>query len=95
MDAFFRCERMQEVQINGKTTGMNVSDQVREAVKNSEWPLSRIAEAVGMKTPPLWRFVNQDAGIRLDAFAKLCEFFQMSLTAPKDPQIPTGKEKRK
>jgi transcriptional regulator with XRE-family HTH domain len=67
---------------------MAISDQLRQAIRNSGLSLYEIAKAIGITDPILSRFLSDDPAahrdIRLERTAdKLAEFFGMKLTEPR------------
>ena len=71
----------------------SIIDQLRDAVRNSEWSLNAISKSTGIAYPALHRFINHDAHIRLENAAIIAELFGMRLTKAKEPQGLDGQKK--
>lgn len=63
---------------------MAISEQLREAIRDSGLSVYRIAKDSGIPQQTLQRFLTDERDIRLGQTAdKLAEFFGMKLTQPK------------
>lgn len=67
-----------------------ISEQLREAVRQSELTRYRIAQETGIAASILCRFVNDGAGLSLESIDKLCDCLGLRLTSAKP-----GKQSRK
>ena len=63
----------------------NIAEQLKQAVRDSEWSLNSIAKASGILQSGLYRFVDDERGLSLDAACRLAELLKMELTDPVDP----------
>ena len=70
-----------------------IAEQLRQAVRSSQWSLNAIAKAASIKYPSLHRFVNDGAYIRLESAGRLATLFRMQLTAPIEPNEMDGQRK--
>ena len=68
-----------------------VSDQLRQAVRDSEMSRYQISRLTGIAESILSRFVNSDAGLSLGNFDRLCQALGLRLTSEK----PAKQAKRK
>jgi DNA-binding phage protein len=66
----------------------NVIDQLRQTIIDADVSRYRIAKDTGLDRSMLHRFVHTEAAMRMDAFAKLCDYFGLRL-------VQTAKPKRK
>jgi len=62
---------------------MDLTDQLRDAIKNSGATLYRIAKDSGVPYVVLHRFASGERQIKLDTADKLAAYFGMKLTKPR------------
>lgn len=63
-----------------------IETAIRDACEKAQskgWTTNAIAEAAGVANPVLYRFLNRQRGLSIDAAARLCEHFCIRLTVPK------------
>ena len=63
----------------------DICDQLRAAVRESEWSLHAISQAAGIDYSSLYKWMKCERRLRLDSFTRLAKVFQMELTAPVEP----------
>lgn len=67
------------------------SDQLRQAVENSDKTRYQISKETGIDQSILSRFVNQGAGVSMDSIDKLCECLGLWLISEKRPRKGKGR----
>jgi hypothetical protein len=62
---------------------MSLTDQLREAIHNSNATIYRIATDSGLPCAVVYRFVSGERDIKLSTANELAEFFGMRFTRPR------------
>lgn len=65
---------------------MDLQDQLKQAIEDSELTLYRVAKGSGIAYQVLHRFVSGERDLTLTTASKLADYFGMRLTRPKRPK---------
>ena len=65
---------------------MALQDQLRQAIKDSDLSLYRIAKGSGIAYQVLHRFARGERDLTLETATKLADYFGMRLTRPRRPK---------
>jgi hypothetical protein len=65
---------------------MTLQDQLRQAVRESEFSLYAIAKGAQIAYPVLYRFSTGERDLTLTTASRLADFFRMRLTRPRRPK---------